>query len=428
MRLKYLLMLSIFLFSLSSNGLNLKEVKDIALERNRNLQISALEVEKSEAKMKESWASFYPSINLQSSYTRLLTVPEFEIETPEGTQTLSFGFPDNYTNTLSLTFPVFTFGRRLVMKNITDRALEIQQFQEETDKINLIMDLSTVFYGVVGANEGVEISKEAVDRATDHLNTAKIQYKEGRVTKLDLLSAETELNQRTTEYLNAQNGLDKARSALNIILGLPLDTLISVEGEIDLKPDTLELDSLINKALKERPEIKSIEKLNEVANLNNKLQLLDYLPTVVFQGNLSYDKPHQFENEWGTDVNATIALSFPIFDGFARPRKMNQYILEARQSLIREELIKEGIRVEIKNLLLDYRLNKKKLKLAEKELETAKEAYEMAKEQYEKGYISFLDYKDIELGYRSAEFSHLNALYNLSVSLSKIKIATMEEL
>ncbi len=428
MRLKYLLMLSIFLFSLSTNGLKFKEVKNIALEKNRNLQISALEVEKSEAKIKESWASFYPSINLQSSYTRLLTVPEFEIETPQGTQTLSFGFPDNYTNTLSLTFPVFTFGRRLVIKSITDRSLEIQQFQEETDKINLIMDLSTVFYGVVSANEGVEISKEAVDRAADHLNTAKIQYREGRVTKLDLLSAETELNKRTTEYLNAQNGLDKARSALNILLGLPLDTLISVEGEIDLKPDTFELGSLINRAIKERPEIKSIEKLNEVANLNNKLQLLDYLPTVVFQGNLSYDKPHQFENEWGTDVNATIALSFPIFDGFARPRKMDQYILEARQSLIREKLIKEGIRVEIKNLLLDYRLNKKKLKLAEKELETAKEAYEMAKEQYEKGYISFLDYKDIELGYRSAEFSHLNALYNLSVSLSKIKIATMEEL
>lgn len=428
MRLKYLLMLSIFSFSLSSNGLKFKDVKDIALERNRNLQISALEVEKSEAKMKESWASFYPSINLQSSYTRLLTVPEFEIETPEGTQTLSFGFPDNYTNSLSLTFPVFTFGRRLVMKSITDRALEIQQFQEETDKINLIMDLSTVFYGVVSAYEGIEISKEAVDRAADHLNTAKIQYREGRVTKLDLLSAETERNQRTTEYLNAQNGLDKARSALNILLGLPLDTLISIEGEVDLKPDTFELDSLINKALKERPEIKSIEKLNEVANLNNKLQLLDYLPTVIFQGNLSYDKPHQFENEWGTDVNATIALSFPIFDGFARPRKMDQYIIAARQSLIREELIKEGIRVEMKNLLLDYRLNKKKLKLAEKELETAKEAYEMAKEQYEKGYISSLEYKDIELGYRSAEFSHLNALYNLSVSLSKIKIATMEEL
>jgi outer membrane protein TolC len=428
MRLEYLLMLSIFSFSLYSNGLKFKDVKDIALERNRNLQISALEVKKSEAKMKESWASFYPSINLQSSYTRLLTVPEFEIETPQGTQTLSFGFPDNYTNSLSLTFPVFTFGRRLVMKSITDRSLEIQQFQEETDKINLIMDLSTVFYGVVSANEGVEISKEAVDRAADHLNTAKIQYREGRVTKLDLLSAETELNQRTTEYLNSQNGLDKARSALNILLGLPLDTLISIEGEIDLKPDTFELDSLINKAIKERPEIKSIEKLNEVANLNNRLQLLDYLPTVVFQGNLSYDKPHQFENEWGADVNATIALSFPIFDGFARPRKMDQYIITARQSIIREELIKEGIRMEIKNLLLDYGLNKKKLKLAEKELETAKEAYEMAKEQYEKGYISFLDYKDIELGYRSAEFSHLNALYNLSVSLSKIKIATMEEL
>lgn len=428
MRPKYLFILLIFLFSISSSGLTFKEVEVIALSKNRSLKISNLEVKKAEAKMKESWASFYPSVSLQSSYTRVLGVPEFEIETPEGPQTISLGYPNNYMNTLSVTFPIFTFGRRLIAKDISEKAFRVQQFHEETDKINLIMDLATVFYGVVGANKGVEIANEAVVRAEDHLKTATIQYQEGRVTKLDLLSAETEINKRKTEYLNAQNGLDKANSALNILLGFSVDTVIEAEGEIEVKPDTFTLDSLTYKALKSRPEVRSIEELNKVANLSNKLQYLDYLPTIVFQSNFSYDKPHQFENEWGTNITATVALSFPIFDGFARPRKMDQYILLAKQSIIREELIKEGIRMEIKNLLLDYRLNKKKLKLAEKELEKAKEAYEMAKEQYERGYISSLEYKDLELGYMSAEFSHLNAIYNLSVSLSKIKIATMEEL
>ncbi len=428
MGLKYLSLLSIFLFSLSSNGLTFKEAKDIAYEKNLNLQISALEVKKAEARMKESWASFYPSVNFQSSYTRLLGVPEFEMETPEGTQSVSMGYADNYMNTLSVIFPVFTFGRRLVVKDIAEKALRIQEFQEETDQINLLMDLATVFYGVVTANKGLGTVKEAVERAEDHLRAATIQYDEGRVTKLDLLSAETELNKRKTEYLNAQNGLDKANSALNILLGFSVDTVIEAEGEIEVKPDTFTLDSLVSKAFRSRPEVKSVEELNAVANLNNKMQFLDYLPTIVFQGNFSYDKPCNMKNEWGNNLTATIALSFPLFDGFSRSRKMDQYILMAQQSKIREKIIREGIRMEIKNLLLDYRLNKKKQKLALKELERAKEAYEMAKEQYEEGYISSLDYKDIELGYSSAEFSHLNALYNLSVSQSKIKIATMEEL
>lgn len=427
MRLKHFLFLSIFLFFNSSHGLTFEEAKGIANAKNRSLKISNLEVKKAEARMKESWASFYPSVNFQSSYTRLLSVPEFEIETPEGPQPISMGYADNYMNTLSVTFPVFTFGRRLVVKDIAEKAVRIQLFQEETDRINLIMDLATVFYGVVSMTEGVGVAKEAVKRAEDHLRTASIQYGEGRVTKLDLLSAETELNKRKTEYLNAQNGLDKMRSALNILLGFSLDTLIDVEGDIELKPDTFTLDSLITRSINLRPEVRSIEELNRLANLSNKLQFLDYLPTIVFQGNFSYDKPHQMKNEWGNNITATIALSFPIFDGFSRPRKMDQYILLARQSLIREEIVKEGIRMEVKNLLLDYRLNKRKLDLAKKELDRAKEAFEMAKEQYEKGYISSLEYKDIELGYRSAKFSHLNAQFNISVSLSKIKIATMEE-
>jgi hypothetical protein len=49
----------------------------------------------------------------------------------------------------------------------------------------------------------------------------------------------------------------------------------------------------------------------------------------------------------------------------------------------------------------------------------------MADKQYKAGYISALQYKDIELGYKSAEFSHLNSQYNLIVSKEQIKIATM---
>jgi len=427
MRPKYFLLFSIFLFSVLSYGLTFEEAKKIALTGNRSLKISHLEVKKAEAKMKESWASFYPFLSFQSSYTRLLGVPEFEMETPEGIQSISLGYPNNYMNTLSLTFPIFTFGRRFIVKEIAKKGFELQQFQEETDRINLLNDLVTVFYGVVSADEGVEIAKEAVERAEDHLRTAFIQYEEGRVTRLALLSAETELNKRKTDYLNAQNGLEKARFALNILIGFPLDTLMNIEGEKEVKPDIFILDSLISKALANRPEVKMIEEMNRVANLNNKMQYLNYLPTIVFQGNFSYDKPSNMKNEWDNNLNATIALSFPLFEGFRRQRKMEQYILTARQAIIREETVKQGIRMEVKGLLLDYRLNKEKLGLANKELERAKESYDMAKKQYERGYISSLEYKDIELGYRNAEFSNLFALYNLTVSFSKIKIATMEE-
>ncbi len=427
MRPKYFLLFSIFLFSILSYGLTFEEAKKIALTGNRSLKISHLEVKKAEAKMKESWASFYPFLSFQSSYTRLLGVPEFEMETPEGIQSISLGYPNNYMNTLSLTFPIFTFGRRFIVKEIAKKGLELQQFQEETDRINLLNDIVTVFYGVVSADEGVEIAKEAVERVEDHLRTASIQYEEGRVTRLALLSAETELNKRKTDYLNAQNGLEKARFALNILIGFPVDTLMNIEGEKEVKPDTFILDSLISKALANRPEVKMIEEMNRVANLNNKMQYLNYLPTIVFQGNFSYDKPSNMKNEWDNNLNATIALSFPLFEGFGRQRKMEQYILTAQQTMIREEIIKQGIRMEVKGLLLDYRLNKEKLGLANKELERAKESYDMAKKQYERGYISSLEYKDIELGYRNAEFSNLFALYNLTVSFSKIKIATMEE-
>lgn len=422
---KSILLILLFFFSFSLFSITFEEAKNIALERNRELEISRLEVEKAEIQMKKAWASFYPTLELQSSYTRMLAVPQFEVETPQGTQSIPLGYPDNYQNSLQLTFPLFTFGKRSAYKKVAEEGMKIQQFQKETDKINLIKDVTSVFYGVISAKEGIRIGEKALERARDHLEAAKIQYREGRIAKLELLSAETEVNERKTNLLNAKNGLENARSALNMLLGFPVDTAITVEGDVEIEIDSLNLDTLWNNALRRRPEIRSIEQLNKVADINKTIQYLSYLPDIVFSGGFTYNKPAQMTNEWDNNLTATIALSFPIFKGFSRVHQVNEYQISAEQSRIREKIVKAGIKTELKNLLLNYRLSKQKVKLAEEQLERAEESYEMAKEQYDSGYISWLEYKDIELGYMSAEYAFLNARYNLKISRKKLKVAAM---
>ena len=418
--------LLLLIFSFSSFSLTFEEAKEIALDRNRDLEISKLEVKKAEIAMRESWASFYPSVTLQSSYTRLLSVPQFEMPTGDGgTQYISLGYPDNFRNSLEVTFPIFTFGKRFAAKEIGERARDIQVLQHEANKINLIKDLIIIYYGVVVAKEGFEIAESAIERSEDHLKTARVQYRQGRITKLDLLSAETEFNSSKTDLLNASNGLELARTSLNLILGLPLDTVVDIEEKVKVEIDTFELDSLNNLALTMRPEIKSMEKLNQAAKLGEKLQYFSLLPDIVFIGSFSYDKPIGFLNEWDNDMTATIALSWPIFQGFSRVNSIKKNRLTIEQSIIREKIVKEGIKMEIENLLLVYRLSKQRLSLAEEQLKRAKESYDMANKQYKAGYISALEYKDIELGYRSAEFEHLSAQYNQIVSKEQIKVATV---
>jgi outer membrane protein len=416
----------IFITSLCSFSLTFEEAKKIALDKNRDMEISELEVKKAEVAMRESWESFYPTVSLQSSYTRLLSVPQFEMPTGDGsTQYISLGFPDNFRNSLEITFPVFTFGKRFAVKEMGKKTKEVQILQHETDKMNLIKDLVTYYYGVVVAGEGLKIAEDAVEKARDHLRTARIQYGQGRITKLDLLKAETDFNSRKTELLNSHNGLELARSALNIMLGFPLDTLIDVEGQVQLEIDTFALDSIESLALAKRPEIQIIKKASELSNIGKSLQYLSFLPDIAFVGSFSYDKPVGFLNEWDNDMTATIAVSWPIFQGFSRTNAIEKYRLTVEQAVISEQIVKEGIKMEIKNLLLAYRLNKQKLILSEEQLKRAKEAYEMADKQYKAGYVSALEYKDIELVYRTAEFAHLNAKYNLVVSKEQIKVATM---
>jgi outer membrane protein TolC len=112
-----------------------------------------------------------------------------------------------------------------------------------------------------------------------------------------------------------------------------------------------------------------------------------------------------------------------LFDGFLRQTKVK----DSKSAILQEEFklksVDQQIVNDVESAYSNLVLAKKKFEIAQKSVEVAREVYELTKLQYEEGITSyfFLQQKESEL--TQAEYSNINALYNLRLTGARLQNA-----
>jgi len=303
----------------------------------------------------------------------------------------------------------------------------MEEIKKQQKRDEITENVYRAFYGVIVTKRACKIMADAKDRAKEHLDITLARFKDGRTTDLDVLRAKQSLSTSEAQLLQAEATVKSAQEGLNIIIGLPVSESIPVEGDIQLDTLVSPLDTLLNYALKNRNEIKMVEQALESSKMQIKLARSDFLPSFVFITNLSYDNPFYMKDQWGFDYNFTVAMKMPLFTGFSTYHKIQEAKILKKQTQLRLKLLKSAIELNVRSAYRSFRLAIQELKVKNEAKEQAKRAMEIAKEQFSNGYISSLEYKDIEFAYTGALFSELQALYNCKMAEVKLTIASGKE-
>ncbi len=410
----------ILLIAGSLYSMTIDEALKTAYKKNIEVRIENQSLEKAKQSYLQTLSSFFPQINLTSSYTRLTNIPE--MSTPMGN--FPMGYKNNYKNSVSISLPLFTGGKRMFAKNLASVGVKMEKIKKQQKQDEITEDVYRAFYGVLIAKRAYEIMKDARDRAKEHLDITIARFKEGRVTDLDVLRAKQSYSASKAHLLQAEAAVKSAKEGLTIVIGLPISDTIPVKGDIQLDTLVPPLDTLLDYALKNRNEIKMAEQALKSSEMQVKLARSNFLPNLAFITNLSYDKPSYMKDEWDYDYNFTIALQMPLFTGFSTYHKVQETKILKKQSQLRLKLLKNAIELDVRNAYRSFQLAIQELRVKEEAKKEAKRAMEIAKEQFAQGYISSLNYKDIEFAYTSALFSELQGLYNCKMAEVRLKISS----
>ncbi len=420
---------------------NLLDVINDAIANNLALGASAKDVELVGQDLKTAKSNYLPDITASATGTYL----DPEVARISNGQNPELSTDGNITLTQTIFSPAVSAGI-----NIQRDLQEAQQENYNADKLDLVFEASNAYFNALLLKANLQISSSNLDVTKRNLEIALQNYESGEAGKADVLRFRSQMAQNTQQLVEAVNSLEQAYFALNQLLNEPIEREIDVE-DVDMgegiyreykyeqlrdivdNPELLVpfISFLVDEAMKNAPELKSLEHNLNVTRHNLKLAATGrYMPTVALQG--QYNRNFSRSGE-GTDVpmgfpavpqsnyNVGLNLSLPIFQ--QNKQNINRQTALIQQQQIRltqdnvELQIKQGVQASLLNLINQI----SNIELAKVSESTAQESLELTQEAYASGASNRVQLIDAQNNYFQAQLANANAAYNFLLSAIQLE-------
>ena len=342
---KYFILLLLFLVSpIFAQGveriLSLNECTKLALNINQEVLIANETVLYAEQRINEAKSLYFPKLDLNFNISKFNNDVETLINSHylPATILLPYGNRDYFYSTkLALWQPIYNGGRTLATNKLAKINYEKAKTNLEIQKNEVIAKVKTQFYKNLALKEKIQIYKNYLSKKQN--DTLQNQ--------LDILEHEYELE--TLELL--------------AIVGLELDTVIDIEGSLDVEKLNLDLQQCILWAYQFRPEIKTNQFQESMDNIGVNLITMEKLPTVMLGA--AYDWLGDDLENWERDWYVSLNINLPLFEGGAYFSRVKQRKIKARQATIERAKIEDKIKLEVRKAFSEYNFWYNKLVKAE---------------------------------------------------------------
>ena len=396
----------------TSIDITLEECLKYALGNNPRIQAAMQDVFASDARIRQTWASYFPQFGWQTGYTK---IKQLQLSDALG-RNLVF----NYwvLGQISASQMLYDFG--VTQNQVTIRKLDNQGYKITlTSTINdVICQVKTAYYNLQYAIEAKKVAEDSVARYAAFYDQAKAFYKAGTKPKVDVTIAEVNLSNAKLTLIQAENGVDVAMAKLNNTMGLPYTNKYKVAEGLRYDPCDITLEKAIQVARESRPEFLLADVRVEEARQNVKLVKKSYFPQLTIEGQYQIGGKHPTSN-YGYNYGGY--LNFPTINGML----IKNEIKEAKALYSKEQSnainTKNNIYYEVQESYYSLTEKKNKIPVATLGLKQAKENYELSFGRYKVGVGDPIELKDAQVQYQNAMLTYYQTMYDYNTAKATLE-------
>lgn len=401
-----------------------------ALENNWSVKAKEEKVSESEYAEKEAKAGFYPEFSTGYSYTRIGNITSVKI--PGMNRSLTLGDSNNFQWNATVTQPLFTGFALTSSHELAKLGIDQSKVDLELEKVDLALKVKEAYFNILKADKAVAVAKSAVESLESHLAVAKNFYDVGMIPINDMLKAEVELANSQHNYIMAQNGARLTRVSFNVLLSRSVDEPFEVEDILIYTPETPDFDAYLNKALKARPEIKALELADSQIDQKINLAKSKFYPEAAFTA--SYTKAGDTPDVSGSETGfqkanswqATVGLSWTFWDWNKTKHSVRQAESQRLQLEQTRKTLEDGIKLELKQAILNLNEAEEKIPTAEKAVEQAEENLRVSEERYKAQVTTSTEVLDAQTLLSQARMNYYSALYDHNLAKATLLRAVGE--
>lgn len=418
--------------STSTGELSLVEAVEIALRRNPATRATSAGRRLADAELSEAHSRRLPSLIANGSFTRsnnpvfvfgsLLEQGRFG---PGNFAVDSLNHPDalnNFRSSLTLRFPLF--DQRETQTRIAVARIQQQRADQQTSLVEQQIRFEVIkrYYGLLLTQEKLKVAEDAVKTAEADVKRARDLVETGVVVQSDLLAARVQLSQFRQQQIQLAGELVTAVAALNVTLGLPVDTPQDPQGELAARRFTVAaVDVLSSQALQDRPDYQRalLSSRATLAELHGARG--EWLPRV--DAFVTAGRSTEHLTGGSGDYAAGATVSFNLFDA---GRKSRIAQASATQSIANaeEEQLANQIRFEVVRAYQQYVAARERLEVVAEVSAQASETLRIVQDRYRAGITTITELLHAETALVQARSDVLAARYDQYLGYANILLAT----
>lgn len=423
---KIFFLLVAFSFSLSAQNnsvvLTMDEAINLALEKNSELKIAKMEVEKSEQKLREARSGLFPKLDLSGQYQRYINKPVIFL--PPGSPlgpTLEIGSDNSYLAAAQLSVPLFALPLYEGISLASD-AVDIAQQNYVSVKNKIVGDVKKSFLAVILTRETKDVMQQSLKNAEENFENIKRLNAAGTLSDYDVLRAEVQVENLKPVVLQMENNYKLSLETLKVAIGLDANQSIDVVGDMQFDEEYKipTENEILEELIQNNPQLAILEKQVQLNDRNVSLEQAAYFPSLAGFGNYQYQtQANDFkfsDYRWVKTFVLGLQLQIPIFNGFKTQSRVSQAEIGLNQAVEQKRNLTEAIKTQALSVLYRVQQAVKRIEGQNKTVKTAQEGYDIAKRRLENNVGTQLEVNDAELALRQAKLNRLQAIYDFKVA------------
>lgn len=414
-----------------SKHISLNEAVNMSLSASKQLRASAARVQQSSAFYKEAKERRLPDFSISGSYLRLLNTDlDLKIKTggsdKSGTtgeqpaQSGALPFPNNVAYALAnASLPVFA-GFKIQSGIESAKYLnEAMKLDAEKDREEIIQNTIAAYSNLYKASAAVALVEENLKQSKERVRELSNMEQNGLLARNDLLKAQLQQSNVELSLLDAQSNYRVANQNMNLMLGLPEETVIETDSVFETAANERNLAEWEATALQNRKDAAALGLRAKAAEAGIRFAKSDYYPSLALTG--GYIGAYVENIVTIKDaVNVGVGLKYSPSSLWKTDAKVAQAKARLTEIQANEGMLEDGIRLQTAQAYEHYLLNKKKIEVYALAVEQSQENFRIVNNKYHNSLATTTDLLDADVAQLQAKLNYAFAKADAAVSYKKL--------
>ena len=337
-------------------------------------------------------------------------------------QSLSDALQSNHHNTfagaITLTQPIYMGGAIKTLNRVADIKEELAANTLEARRQATLYDIDNVYWQVVSLRHKQDLAESYLNLVKKLDHDVEKMTEAGLTTRSDKLSVQVRVNEAEMALAKVMDGLSLTKMLLCQLCGLPIDEPIELADE---KADEIAAPAAIplTTNIDNRPELRLLQNAIDLTHQEVNLLKAENRPQVLFNGGYAVTNPNAFngiQHRFGGFWHVGLQVRIPIWNWGDVKHKVQAAQEATTVANLELEDAREKIELQVSQNRFRVSEANKNLALAKSNIASAEENLRMAKRGFEEGVITPTTVMEAQSAWLMAQTQKIDAEIELQLS------------